>query len=65
LIVIFGCNWDETKPNIKVIRSNRTRYLGHVVCMGGDKIHETFLSEGLKKIMLLEGPGLCRVTAVM
>jgi len=34
--------------NIRVIKSNRTRCSGHVVCMGGDKIHETFLSEGLK-----------------
>jgi hypothetical protein len=61
--VLIGCNWDETKPNIRVIKSNRTRCSGHVVCMGSDKIHETFLSEGLKERLLLEGPGLCRVTA--
>jgi len=56
----------ETKPNIRVIKSKRTGCSGHVVCMGGDKIHETFLSEGLKERMPLEGPaGLCRMTAVM
>jgi len=64
LIVIFGWNWEETKPNIRVIKSKRTGCSGHVVCMGGDKIHEEFLSEGLKERMLLEGPGLCRMTAV-
>ena len=44
MIVIFGCNWEETKPNIRVIRSKRTGCAEHVVCMGGDKIQETFLS---------------------
>jgi len=65
LIVIFGRDWEETKPNVRDIRSNRTGCSGHVVCMGGDKIHETFLSEGLKERMLLEGPGLCRMTACL
>jgi len=64
LIVIFGCNWEETKPNVMVIKSKRTGCSENVVCMGGDKIHEASLSEGLKGRMLLEGPGLCRMTAL-
>jgi hypothetical protein len=52
------------ETNIRVIKSKRRGWLGHVVCMRSDKIHETILSKGMKERMLFQGPGLCRITAV-
>jgi hypothetical protein len=46
-IRIFGCNWEEIKPYIRVIKSRRKGWPGHVICMRDDKC--------LKHICLVEG----------